>query len=820
MNESSPATGILQRIGPILLVSAFLLAAFSAAEDDAMPEALRPWASDRYGIRYFLRVEPPPAAGATGILPEAEIASLYLPLARFPEKEGSAPRLEQILLLDESGQVQPVFMRPVSGGNEIEIAFPTRLARRRYCLYAGAQDGQADQNSPQAYEPRALTVRIRGYSSPAVWSKDAPALTGEQLDQAIRRGRSIGEALRRQLFDGDPPFEENSRRDRAFDSGTVPIDDRNYAAPCEGYLRAPVSGTYAFAVHTFGLVDLQVDGARLLTAGVPDAERPPFSLKGEAELRAGIHRVSLRHAQAGGKAGLYLLWKTPGRQDFIAVPAQAFPRALPAVVLAREERGEATPFIGVELVGFYRTGIQQGLAQAREWVDVLAYGSGAGEGTLVFRSSEANPVEGPASGARACLPAGQLIDIEWRRDGKTLARRAVLFPNGEQGGRDRMELTGELVVKEAARFLYPDETGQFHFETQLGPIVPIINKQRHTQGPEIPHPLPAGSFRLTWRLTGTSSSGAVTEFASGELDATPDLTGRRKIRIPLEMGALEGPLRAGSALFEVTLRVGGLAARRQAFRLLHSRADWDGRLEARLDRLVHVAGKESPTVEEAVFLLPREDDSAYRRFNLPLLRGRNTAQEALFLGDPWVEPAEPLAPGAAAGLSARLAARFPDGRWSHLCVPGPHRGYYIFRLLAAADRLIRSTPGGRLPPLAVLSLGAGDMIRQTPGYDFERGLDLLVDRLRKAGTERIFVVGVLPLPEQEKASLLYQTRAGDAIRHHHLESVDVVAAWLKTADWTKRFLIPGDESAVPAYAPVPQAETLDEIARLVAERIR
>jgi hypothetical protein len=153
-------------------------------------------------------------------------------------------------------------------------------------------------------------------------------------------------------------------------------------------------------------------------------------------------------------------------------------------------------------------------------------------------------------------------------------------------------------------------------------------------------------------------------------------------------------------------------------------------------------------------------------------------------------------------------------------VPGPHRGYYIFRLLAAADQFIRSAPGGKIPHLVVVSLGAGDMVRQTPVYDFQRGLDLLVDRLRKAGAGRIFVVGVLPLPDQEKASTLYQTRAADTVRSHHLESLDLATAWLKTGDWTKRFRIPAPEGTAPAYAPVPNTGTLDEVAKQIAERIK
>lgn len=796
------------------------LAVTAAAEGDAMPEALQAWASDQYTVRHYLRVEPPPAAGATGILPEPEIASLYLPLTLFAAGEGKPARIEQILLLDEAGQAQPIFVRPVSGGNEVEIAFPTQLARRRYCLYSGARDGRAEQHSTQAFEPRKLSVRVSGFSAPGLWRKDGPSVTGEQLDQAIRRGHPIGEALRRQMYDADPPFEDNFRRERSFDSGAVPINDKNYAAIYEGFLRTPVTGMYGFAVNTFGIVDLQVDGVSLISAGVPDAERAGFSLTGQTELRAGIHRVAMRFAQAGGKAGMYLLWKPPGQKDFIAVSGQAFPRALPAVIIAREENHQATPAIGVELIGFYRTGIHDGPERAREWVDVFAYGSGDADGTLVFRSSGADPVEGPATGARARLPAGQLIDIEWRKDGKPLTRRSVLFPTGEQGGRDRMELTGELAVKETPKFLYPDETGQFHFETQLSPIIPIINKQRHTQGPELPVPLPVGTFRLTWRLSGLPETASASTPRSGELDATPDLTGRRKIRIPLDMSTLEVALREQPAHFEVSLQVGGVPAGRQSFRLLHSRAEWNGHLESRLDGLLFASGKENVTFEQPLFLLPREDDSAYRRFNLPLLGAKGTADQALFLGDPWVETAEAPAAASGAGLSARLAGQTSNCRWTHVCVSGPHRGYYIFRLLAAADQFIRSAPDGKIPQLVILSLGAGDMIRQTPGYDFQRGLDLLVDRLRKAGAERVFVVGVLPLPEQDKASLLYQSRAADAIRNHHLESLDVVSAWLKSSDWTKRFLIPGPEGSAAAYAPVPNTETLDETARQIAERIK
>jgi len=792
-----------------------------AGEGTAFPQALRPWASDRYAVRYFLQVEPPPAAGATGVLPEPQIASLYLPLRLFPADPPGQPRIEQILLLDETGQPQPIFMRPVTGGNEVEIAFPTRLARRRYCLYAGAADGRADQASPSAFQPRALTVRVRGYSAPGAWRKNAPPMNREQLDRTFQSARQLGEALRRQIYDADPPFGDPYRRSRNLDGVTPVLNDKNYAALYEGYLRAPLSGTYHFAVNTFGIVDLQVDGTDVLSAGKPDESRQLLSLTGQTDLRAGIHRVTMRYAQAGGTSGVYLLWKPPGARDFLAVPGQVFPRALPAVVIAREDRGQATPFIHVELLGFYRTGVSKGIAQAREWVTVFARTTGVEDAVLQVRAPGEATVKGASSGLCAIAPAGQLIEIECRKGDESIAQRAVLFPTDQQGGRDLMDLTGELVVKEAPRFLYPDEIAQFHFEAQVSPIQRIVPKERYVGGPEVPPFLPAGQFRLTWRLTGAPQGVALAHPTSGERLVTPGLTGRRKIRLPIETGPLEKALRKAPAQIELTLTIGGVPTERRTYRILHSRADWNGRLEARLDGLTFLPATEKAGGEEPLFLLPREDPAAYRRFQLGLLgSGTPTAADALFLGDPLVESDEPPPADKAVGLSARLVTRMAGSRWSHRCLPGPHRGYYVFRLLAAADELVRSAKDGKLPPVVVVSLGAGDMRSQTPGYDFERGLDLLVDRLRKAGVKRIFIVGVLPLPDEEKASRLYQHRVADVIRQQRLGGLDLVTAWLSEPEWSQRFRIPNSQDTAPAYAPVPNAETLDQIAKQVIDRLK
>ena len=386
-----------------------------------------------------------------------------------------------------------------------------------------------------------------------------------------------------------------------------------------------------------------------------------------------------------------------------------------------------------------------------------------------------------------------------------------------------MDLTGELVVKEAPRFLYPDETAQFHFESQLSPILRIIPKKRYTGGPEVPPFLPAGQFRLTWQLAGPPSGGEEKAHpTSGTMVVTPGLDGTKKIRIPMDLGSLERSLREATAQLELKLTIGGVPTDRRVYRILHSRADWGGHTEARLDGLAFLRDAESKAEpEDVLFLLPREDPAGSRRFQLGLLgRQEPAGADVLFIGDPLIEPNGPTPANTPAGLSALLAKHLLDHRWTHRCLPGPHRGFYIFRLLAAVDDRIRSAKDGKLPQIAIVSLGSGDTSRQTPGYDFERGLDLLVDRLRKAGVKRIFMVGVLPLPGQEKASSIYQDRLAHVIRMHRLGSLDLVSAWKEEPKWVERFRIPASKDTTPAYAPVPNAETLNEIAEQVIDRLK
>ena len=99
---------------------------------DQIPEILKQWASPEHPVRYFLKVEAPPLAGSLDLQPIPTVAHVYLPLATYAPRVPSAgkgeKRVENLLLIGEDGVIQPIYVRPVQGGSDVEVAFPTRSA--------------------------------------------------------------------------------------------------------------------------------------------------------------------------------------------------------------------------------------------------------------------------------------------------------------------------------------------------------------------------------------------------------------------------------------------------------------------------------------------------------------------------------------------------------------------------------------------------------------------------------------------------------------------------------------------------------------------
>ena len=836
-----PAGATLNTLTAIVALSGVFLAhAEEPAPETPPPEAWKTWAEAKYATRYFLEVLPPPKEGAIHLQPPhaTGVATLILPLQLFPlpappagesqDEDTPTHRAEDVLLLDDGGGVQPVLVRAVKGGNEVQVAFPCLEGCKRYCLYAGAPRDSHPQASPPVFVPKAMRVRALALEAPAGFGpKKGQPLALAELRNFTRDSGRLSEDLRTHINDAEPfvpPYLDDPSRQKPRLRNLA-----QYVSVYEGFVRAPLDGTYTFCVGTFGAAYLLVNGETVVSAGEADAERPPHALTAKKDLSAGTHRVVLYHAQGGDKTGVRLQWQLPGAQELLTIPPQSFPRGLPAVVRRKETRSEAagaTPTqqdcIDLELLGQYRTGAHRGEKATREWVWVLARGLGPNV-TPAHRIRLAQkgpaPAEVPAAGGCAWLLAGEDITAELLpKEGAALATRTVLFPTATAGARDVELLSGELAVKAAPQFVYPDETAQIHLEAQLNPLPLVTPKERVTNGPPRQPPVPEGLFRLRWKLEGAESAGAS---GAGDAEATPEATGRRKVRVPLDVRAIEAAARSGQARLELTLTVGGLPAERIVFRLLHSRAEWPAAVRAEPDGLACVpAGAES---ERTLTVVPREDEAEYRRFRplglQGLLGGAGAAKSALFLGDPLVEVADPGKPQGDIGLAARLAAGAPQLKWTAVSLPGPHRGRFMFRLIAATETWLKAQGAAQVPDLALVSLGNADAGQQTPFHDFERGLDVLVDRLRRAGVPRILVLGLVPEPGRLEQGLAYRVKLDEVLRQHHLDSIDILGEWTKDKEWTKRFAL-DPEGRSPVFAPVPNTASLDSIVELVKARLK
>jgi hypothetical protein len=324
------------------------------------------------------------------------------------------------------------------------------------------------------------------------------------------------------------------------------------------------------------------------------------------------------------------------------------------------------------------------------------------------------------------------------------------------------------------------------------------------------------------------------------LEATPLESPRKKLRIPLPAGELSEACLGCAPQLNISFTVSDVEVERIRFRVLDAQSKtWPGKLLPGADSLFlgPLGGREEagagiktdsaglpvqPTalarsgLERALFILPRENEEEYRAFAGLKALGEGTVwQTALFLGDPLVEQ------GAAvhqANLAARIAKAWPAFKWSNIFTAGPHRYEPIFRMLAGLDEFVRAQPEGRFPELVVLSLGGGDVARQTQLHDFERALSLLLRRLRLAGAEKIFIIGVLPEPEREKQCQSYQERVLGVQRQQHVEGLDLFNTWTIEKDWARRYSLEGMAGA-PIYGAELNAQALDEIVNRLQQEL-
>ena len=176
--------------------------------------------------------------------------------------------------------------------------------------------------------------------------------------------------------------------------------------------------------------------------------------------------------------------------------------------------------------------------------------------------------------------------------------------------------------------------------------------------------------------------------------------------------------------------------------------------------------------------------------------------------------------GTPVGLAALLAKQYPGKQWSYAGIPGPHRGRYVFQILDSFERFLRDH-GGKCPDSVLISVGGADAAAQTPLIDFQRGLDALIDRIRRAGGQQILFVGVLPEPELARQAEIYQEQLAELARENHVPLLDVLARWIAEPDWSRRYKLEPEYGAEPnasVYSATPNGAAREEIAKMIWER--
>ena len=827
-----------------LLALAQLLIAFAAAGEVEwkVPDVLRAWKDPAYAKRFFLEVVPAAEAGS-GLLPDPRFASVLLPL-----NPG-----EPLLLLNESGMESELSAR--AEGSETRVVFQTHRGLRHFCLYAGAVSAEARRSPHLKLAEVSGAVKVRGLTAPPdfVYTEGRP-LTLERFLGLEKADSALNLGPREMPNIDNPECPYFKIVVGIFGHIANRINPPRYTAIYEGLLRTPVPGEYKFSLDTLGAAHLLVDGKPVISAGARDPARLPFSLVGAVKLdERVVHRLTLYYADAApdgqtnvdlGLFGLRLHWQPPFADDFLCIPAQAFMRQLPAVVTRMEGGNNCPqPFLNVENLGQVLAGASRGDKLACQRVLLLATPSGAGRGASIAAAGVEDAAQMEGGAFAAWVPAGKEVPLSLQpptaagsgkarlRAGEgytpvvpatSLANRTITFPNLDASSPDLLDLEGELTLKSAPDFLYPDETAHIHLEALLSPPPAIIPKERQETLLLPPPPRPMGQFRLQCWLSDSKTGKCV---AQDDLESTPLDKLRCRRRVSIEASQLEAGARSGSTRVVVRLTVGGAEVETLALRLLHAQATWPGTLRAGPDCLLlspETDGKADPAAqpEQVIMLVPKESESEYRKFFLvKRLERKAEWKEALFVGDPLVEGVTPKPnTGELFGVAQVLAAALPGITWKGVCTPGPHRYLPVFRMIADVEAYERAQPGGKLPALAVLCLGGGDVSRQTPLYTFERALNVLIARLRLAGAKRIVAVSVIPEPTRERQCEPYHNRVAEVMRQHHIECVDIFNTWLREGHWSGYYKLEG-AGDTPLYGPVPNAQAREAIAKLIKNQL-
>nr|WP_237732732.1 DUF6701 domain-containing protein [Shewanella schlegeliana] len=99
------------------------------------------------------------------------------------------------------------------------------------------------------------------------------------------------------------------------------VDQDQYLGVFEGYIEAPETGEYTFAIDGDDAIELLIDGEVITGFYGTHATCDCTQYQGKVSLEQGAHTIELRFHEAFGAEAFRLYWKTPSSNHFETVPA-------------------------------------------------------------------------------------------------------------------------------------------------------------------------------------------------------------------------------------------------------------------------------------------------------------------------------------------------------------------------------------------------------------------------------------------------------------------------------------------------------------------
>jgi hypothetical protein len=724
-------------------------------DPDAERAWLRPDAPVR--IRVYVPFLPVPTAQDDSanlppvLQPEPSTARVRIPAGLLP----AGVDMRSLVVLTENGGAVTQFPITDWGRGEADVFFERAGDERHYHFYFGGPAAP-----PALREKRSAGLELLTYNA------DVRRLSWIDATGAARRFTS---SLSGAVAHASAPM-----RVDAVNHTTNPFGPTShYISVFQGWLQTVEPGVWAFGTDSD-------DGSVLLVDGRPAISWRPgnahvmatedFSRYDGAQygvprpslrLDPGVHRFTYYHYQESGECAARAGWRPPGAERIELIPKWAFMTYLDAhpVRIERLVDGRAVPLPAFDysVLRKYRTAGDVAL------VELALTAQGAGP----YRWSVGS---GPAAETASRTVRIIVPDRARKGDAESSLRPVVALASAEGassrtvhlGARaEEMELDVEMAAAGAPNIVYEGDRAASHVEIRSSTFLPVhmeLRVRRALSGaPETSDP----PRRFT--LAPERVRPERIDLVAAEPDAAAPGAGARA---------------AGRIDAALCLQGWPRPVAKVSFRVAASRGDLPA-FKAIGDHLETV-----PDGERLLLVTPREDEAFYRKWaGMDAARRRLNAPppRALFFGDSLVNPGRDPADdeGVCRTLKAALAA-VPQSVLRR--APWAESPRPILGALAAVDRALAAETVSE--NTVILCLGLADARADTPPLDFSRGIDVLIDRVRRwSEGARIIVIGPPPEVDRSLRSRVYNDLAKASAAEHHAEFVDLCSLIESQSKW-------------------------------------